>query len=123
MNDKAKKKGEEGREYIRVKYNVPVIVETADMALSGLDGYIQDISAQGVMFEVSEKLYPGLLVRLQLKMKSDLAPLVGNVQWVRVSEDKYLVGVKLDDTVAEQNDRVIEMVTDEIINESRKEKK
>lgn len=120
MNDKEKKKGDEGRRFIRVKYNVPVIVETGDMALSELDGHIQDISAQGVMFETTEKLYPGLLVRLQLKMKSDLAPLVGNVQWARPSGDNYQVGIKLDESLAEQNDRVIDMITDEIIDESRK---
>jgi hypothetical protein len=55
-------------------------------------------------------------------MKSDLAPLVGNVQWARPAGDNYQVGIKLDESLAEQNDRVIDMITDEIIDESRKNK-
>jgi hypothetical protein len=31
VSDKEKKKGDEGRRFIRVKYNVPVIVETGDI--------------------------------------------------------------------------------------------
>ncbi|MFC2061791.1 PilZ domain-containing protein [Elusimicrobiota bacterium] len=119
MDEYKENKEEESREYVRVEYTIPIIVESADMTIPPAEGFLKDISAQGAMFEIKEKLHTGLLVRIKLKMKKETAPICGYVKWMKDIGDRFRVGILLDDSVAEQNDKVIEMITAEIINETK----
>lgn len=105
-----------------MEYSIPVVVETADMAIPTIEGELCDVSAQGAMLVVSEKLHSGLFVKIKLKMKNELEPLVGYVKWQKKVDDRYRFGIVFDETFDEQNDKVIEFVTEEIISEIRKKR-
>lgn len=110
----------EDREFIRVEYTVDVLVETSDMTLPTSEGKLCDISAQGAMLIIDRKLHSGLPVRLHLKTKKDLSPLIGYVRWQKKVDDMYRVGIIFDEKYDERNDKIIEIITEEILNEIRR---
>lgn len=117
MNDQKDKNGKEGRKFIRVEYDMPVTIETSDMTVPSTRGVLHDISAQGAMLEVNNKLNPGLFVKVHLSMEKNCDPLTGYVQWEKDAGAGYKVGIIFDEAHAEQNDRIVELVTEEIISE------
>ena len=120
MNENKEQNGREHRRKMRVDYYVPVHIETGDMAIPSMGGVICDLSAQGAMLIVKEKLYNGLLVKVTFEMEKKFDPIVGYVQWQRPGEPgEYKIGIRFDDDLSEQEIRVINLITEKMINETR----
>lgn len=123
MNNKKDRNGKEKRKFVRVEYSIPVTVETSDMTVPSAEGVLQDIGAQGAMLVVNNKLNQGLFVKIHLKMKKKCGTLMGYVKWEKEVDSEYATGIVFDETHAEQNDRVVEIITEEIISEIRSRQK
>lgn len=123
MDNQKDRKGKDKRNFVRVEYSIPVVLETSDMTVPSAEGVLCDVSAQGVMLTVNNKLNTGLFVKIHLKMKKKCSPFMGHVQWVKEAGSEYTVGVMFDESHAEQNDRVVDLMTREIISEIRRRQK
>lgn len=114
-------KGREHRSKMRVDYYVPVHIETGDMAIPSIGGIVCDLSAQGAMLIVKEKLYSGLLVKMSFEMDKSIDPIVGYVQWQRKTDTgEYKIGIKFDGDLSAQETRVVNLITEKMIEETRK---
>jgi hypothetical protein len=111
------KSGKKLRNKIRVEYKIPVIVETGDVTIPEIEGVLRDISTQGAKIEADKKLYLGIFLKIYVKTKKEVGPLLGVVKWEKQSEGKYSYGILFDEAHAEQNYNIVEIVTEEILNE------
>ncbi len=105
------------REFVRVDYKLPVVIETADITIGNIEGILMNIGAEGVMLKVKNKLYKGLPLKLNLMMKQKLAALIGYVKWHNAESEDYLTGIIFDNNYAENNDKIVDLITEEIISE------
>lgn len=112
------------RKYVRVSLNIPVSIQTADVTIPRARGFLQDISATGAMFETTVKMQRSLLVRIFIDLDQKFGPLIGNVVWQnQTAAGNLRTGIKLDDSSAEQNDKVVEVVVEKIIEEIKNKTK
>ena len=110
MEDKNK------REYTRVTYNMPLVIEPADIAIPVSEGRLCDISLTGCMAEINEKPVIGLMIRISVKK---FPALVGHIRWLSQLNRGYRVGIMFDESASEKNRQIIDMITSEILNETR----
>ncbi|MFH1416339.1 MAG: PilZ domain-containing protein [Elusimicrobiota bacterium] len=110
------RQGNESRRYVRVEYNVPAVIKTSDVAVPSANGALLDIGADGVLLEVDTKLYSGMLLSIEIE-NSGKEPkiLAGYIRWTEKTDEKYMAGVMFDETRAVENDRIVEIITEEII--------
>jgi len=113
------KNASEHREFVRVEYDLPVEIETGDVVIPMTEGFLEDVSAQGAMFLSKEKLYPGLSIKLKVKLKKTQVKLYGQVIWQKKQDSIYKAGIKFDDSFSENNDKAVELIIKEIIDESK----
>ncbi len=114
-----KNRGKEKRKFIRVKFSIPLRIETPDITYSSCEGNLKNVSADGAMVELPRRLTTGLLVKINFSLDKEEASLVGYVKWQRKHKDNYRIGIKFDHSCAEQNDRTVTAITQKIINKNK----
>ncbi|MFW6134041.1 MAG: PilZ domain-containing protein [Elusimicrobiota bacterium] len=110
----------EKRKFIRVDYELPVKVETGDVAVPSFEGRLKDISAQGLKIESHEKIYPGTAIRIGVEINDELFSLVGYIRWMKEKGIGYILGIMLDESHAEHNNKTVEKIIEKVINEKER---
>ena len=80
-----------------------------------IEGSLMDVSAQGAMVSIPEKLPVGIKLRILLNVNNAYHNLIGFLKWQKEWFGEYMTGVIFDEESSEQNDRIVELITQEII--------